>query len=91
MRPEQKIIVEQPKGWPGGVYRSNRYRSVEKEMKLLDWKLEGKPEKGKVIVCLTKKNAICLVCTYRGGPAYSINGLVEGQIHESKVRAWRYK
>lgn len=60
-------------------------------MKLLDWILEGKPEKGKVIVCLTKKNAICLTCRYFGGRHFSINGLVEGTINESKVRAWRYK
>jgi len=59
-------------------------------MKPFDWILEGKPERGKVIVCLTKKNAVCLMCTYWGGPSYSINGLVEGTINESKVRAWRY-
>lgn len=50
-----------------------------------------KPEQDRLVECITKKNGVSLMCTYRGGHEYIINGLAEGTINEHKVKIWRYK
>lgn len=63
-------------------------------MKMINWhgwNGDGKPEQGRVVECITKKNGVSLLCTYWGGHHFSINGLVEGTLNEGKVKRWRYK